>query len=95
MSADESTRLLAQVVGQLRTLRLPHMRRVAAELLKTARSQRWDPAEALKALLDEEIAGRAASSVNLRRQAAGFPSGRRLTPGTRSCPRSRWGPSAG
>ena len=71
--------VIDEVVGQLRTLRLPHMRKAAPELLRTAKSQRWDPAEALKALLDEEIAGRAASSSQeLRRKAAGFPSGKTL-----------------
>ena len=65
-----------EVVKQLRTLRLPYMRRVAPELLRTARSQRWDPAEVVKALLEEEIAGRAESSRRIRRRAAGFPSGK-------------------
>ncbi|MCB0905339.1 MAG: ATP-binding protein, partial [Actinobacteria bacterium] len=45
----------------MRTLRLPHARAVAADVLATARSQRWDPAEVLKALLAEETAGRARS----------------------------------
>ena len=68
--------VLDEVIAQLQTLRLPYMRRVAPELLKTARAQRWDPAEAVKALLAEEIAGRAASSVQIRRKRAGFPSGK-------------------
>ena len=67
-----------EVVGHLRTLRLPYMRRAAPELLKTARSQRWDPAEAIRALLEEEIRGRRASSIAHRRRAAGFPSGKTL-----------------
>ena len=33
----------------LRRLRLPHIRRVAPEVLATARSQRWEPAEVLRA----------------------------------------------
>ena len=70
--------VIDEVVDRLRTLRLPHMRKAAPELLRTAKSQRWDPAEALKALLDEEIGGRAASSRELRRKAAGFPSGKTL-----------------
>ena len=60
----------------LRTLRLPHMRRTAPDLLATAKAQRWDPAEAVKALLAEELAGRQASSLNSRRKAAGFPTGK-------------------
>ena len=38
----------------LRGLRLPHMRRIAPEVLATARAQRWEPLEVLKALLLEE-----------------------------------------
>lgn len=70
------TALVDEVVGQLKTLRLPYMRRIAPDLLATAKAQRWDPAEAVKALLEEEIAGRAASSVMARRKAAGFPTGK-------------------
>lgn len=69
-------RAIDEVIAQLRTLRLPYMRRAAPELLKTARAQRWDPAEAVKALLDEEIEGRAQSSRRMRRKAADFPSGK-------------------
>jgi hypothetical protein len=42
----------------LRRMRLPHMRRIAPEVLATAKAQRWDPAEVLRALLAEEVAGR-------------------------------------
>ena len=70
------TALVDEVVAQLKILRLPYMRRITPDLLATAKAQRWDPAEAVKALLTEEIAGRAASSVRLRRQAAGFPTGK-------------------
>ena len=42
----------------LRGLRLPHIRRHAPEVLATAKAQRWEPAEVLKALLTEEAAGR-------------------------------------
>ena len=65
-----------EVVDLLRTLRLPHMRRTAPDLLATAKAQRWDPAEAVKALLAEELAGRQASSIRARRKAAGFPTGK-------------------
>jgi DNA replication protein DnaC len=65
-----------EVVGLLRELRLPHMRRSAADLLATAKAQRWDPAEAVRALLADELAGRQASSINARRKAAGFPTGK-------------------
>lgn len=65
-----------EVIAQLRTLRLPYMRKAAPELLKTARSQRWDPAEALTALLAEEIEGRSRSSQAMRLKAANLPSGK-------------------
>lgn len=65
-----------EVVDLLRELRLPHMRRHAPEVLQTAKAQRWEPAEALKALLTEEVAGRKASSIKTRRKAAGFPTGK-------------------
>ncbi len=65
-----------EVVDLLRTLRLPHMRAAAPELLATAKAQRQEPAEAMRALLGEELAGRQASSVRARREAAGFPTGK-------------------
>jgi DNA replication protein DnaC len=65
-----------EVVDLLKTLRLPHMRRHAPDVLTTAKAQRWAPAEAVRALLAEELAGRNASSINTRRTAAGFPTGK-------------------
>ena len=65
-----------EVVDLLRALRLPHMRAAAPELLATAKAQRWEPAEAMRALLTEELAGRQASSIRARRKAAGFPTGK-------------------
>lgn len=65
-----------EVVDLLRSLRLPHMRNAAPDLLATAKAQRWEPAEAIRALLAEELAGRQASSVRSRRKAAGFPTGK-------------------
>jgi len=65
-----------EVVDLLRELRLPHMRRHAPDLLATAKAQRWEPAEAIRALLAEELAGRQRSSIGTRRKAAGFPTGK-------------------
>jgi DNA replication protein DnaC len=65
-----------EVVELLRGLRLPHMRRHAPDLLATAKAQRWEPAEAVRALLAEELAGRQRSSIASRRKAAGFPTGK-------------------
>jgi DNA replication protein DnaC len=75
MTAGTSTPV-DEVVDLLRQLRLPHMRNTAADLLATAKAQRWDPAEAVRALLTEELTGRQASSVRSRRKAAGFPTGK-------------------
>ena len=60
----------------LRRMRLPHMRRAAPEVLATAKAQRWDPAEVLRALLAEEVAGRDRSALATRRARAGFPTGK-------------------
>ena len=65
-----------EVVDLLRALRLPHMRTAAPDLLATAKAQRWEPAEAMRALLAEELAGRQSSSIRSRRIAAGFPTGK-------------------
>jgi DNA replication protein DnaC len=65
-----------EVVDLLKVLRLPHMRRHAPDMLTTAKAQRWEPAEAVRALLTEELAGRNASSITTRRAAAGFPTGK-------------------
>ena len=60
----------------LRRMRLPYIRRAAPELLATAKAQRWDPAEVLKALLTEEVAGRDRSALATRRTRAAFPTGK-------------------
>ncbi len=65
-----------QLERLLRRMRLPHIRRAAPEILATAKAQRWDPTEVLKALLAEEVAGRDRSALATRRAAAGFPTGK-------------------
>jgi DNA replication protein DnaC len=60
----------------LRRLRLPHIHRHAPEVVATAKAQRWEPAEVLKALFAEEVAGRERSALATRRAAAGFPTGK-------------------
>jgi DNA replication protein DnaC len=60
----------------MRHMHLPYMRRAAPEVLATARSQRWDPAEVLKVLLGEEVAGRERSALATRRMQAAFPTGK-------------------
>jgi DNA replication protein DnaC len=64
------------VSALLRRLRLPYVRGCAEEVFATARSQRWDPAEVLRAVLEEEARGRDAATRAIRRKAAGFPAGK-------------------
>lgn len=66
----------AELEALLRRMRLPHIRRSAPEVLATARAQRWEPAEVLRLLLSEEVAGRDRSSTATRLAAAGFPTGK-------------------
>ena len=68
--------LPADLEALLRRMRLPYMRTAAPDILATARAQRWDPAEIVKALLVEEVTGRERSALTTRRTAAGFPTGK-------------------
>lgn len=68
--------LPADLEALMRQLKMPHARALAPELLATARSQRWEPSEVIKALLAEETAGRARSMLATRRKDAGFPTGK-------------------
>src|SRR3954454_18457886 len=49
------------------------MRRLAPELLVTAKTQRWKPEEFLRTLVEAEIAARDASNIRTRLRAAAFP----------------------
>ena len=60
----------------LRRLRMPYIRKAAPQLLATAKSQRWDPAELLRVLLAEEAAGRDRATIAIRRRASGLPAGK-------------------
>jgi DNA replication protein DnaC len=60
----------------LRRLRQPYFRAAAPDVLQTAKAQRWDPAEAVKVLLEEEVAGRDRATITARTRAAGFPAGK-------------------
>ena len=50
--------LPADLEQVLRRMRLPYLRTAAPKVLATAKAQRWDPAEVLRVLLDEEVRGR-------------------------------------
>jgi DNA replication protein DnaC len=60
----------------LRRLRLPYVRRAAPDVIATAQSQRWEPAEILRVLLTEEAAGRDRATIQIRRRASRLPAGK-------------------
>jgi len=64
------------VQALLHRLRLPHIRGLAPEVVATAKAQRWEPVEVLRALFAAEAAGRERSALATRRAAAGFPTGK-------------------
>lgn len=68
--------LPAEIEKTLRSLRLPHIRRAAPEVLATAASQRWEPSEVLRVLLEAEAKGRAEASIAIRRRRSGLPAGK-------------------
>jgi len=73
----------------LRRLRLPHIRAHAPEVIATAKAQRWEPVEVLRALFAHEAAGRERSVLATRHAAAGFPTGKTFeawTPAASSIP---------
>ena len=47
--------LPADLEAMMRSLKMPHARALAPELIATARAQRWEPVEVIKALFTEEI----------------------------------------
>ena len=55
--------LAADLTAGLRRLKLAAIRRVAPELLITAKTQRWNPEEFLRTLVEAEIASRDASNA--------------------------------
>ena len=57
----------------LRRLKLAAMRRLAPELLLTAKTQRWAPEELLRTLVEAEISARDASNARTRLRNAAFP----------------------
>ncbi len=64
--------LAADLEAALRRLKLAAVRRLAPEVLLTARTQRWPPEELLLTLLEAELAARDASNARARLRAAGF-----------------------
>lgn len=78
MSPRSSAVLDADLEAGLKRLKLAAVRKMAPEVLQTAKVQRWPPDELLRTLVEAEIAARDASNESTRRKAAGFPVTRRL-----------------
>jgi DNA replication protein DnaC len=70
--------LAADLTAGLRRLKLAAMRRLAPELLVTARTQRWNPEEFLRTLIEAEITARDESNARTRMKQAAFPVTKRL-----------------
>lgn len=78
-----------ELMRLLKRMRLPYIRNAAPALLATAKVQRWEPAEVLKALLAEEVNGRDRSALATRRTRAAFPPVKPSPHGIRPCRPSR------
>jgi DNA replication protein DnaC len=73
MSATSPPPLPADLAEGLKRLKMAAMRRLAPELLVTAKTQRWKPEELLRTLIEAEIASRDASNTRTRMRQAAFP----------------------
>ena len=76
VKAPEPPPLPDELTALLRRMRLPYLRAAAPEVIATAKAQRWDPAEVLRVLLAQEVAGRDRATRATRRRAAGLPAGK-------------------
>lgn len=70
--------LAPDLVAGLKRLKLASMRQLAPELLVTAKTQRWNPEEFLRTLVEAEISARDASNAKIRRRRASFPVEKKL-----------------
>lgn len=73
MTAANTPALPADLIAGLKRLKLAKMRAIAADVLHTAKTQRWAPEEVLRTLVEAEIAARDESNARNRLRAAGFP----------------------
>ena len=78
MTATTPPPLPADLNEGLKRLKMAAMRRLAPELLITAKTQRWKPEEFLRTLVEAEIASRDESNVRTRMRQASFPVTKRL-----------------
>jgi DNA replication protein DnaC len=76
VTAPPAPPLPDELTALLRRMRLPYLRTAAPDVLATARAQRWDPAETLRVLLAEEVAGRDDATRRAHRRSAGLPAGK-------------------
>ena len=65
--------LAPDLAAGLKRLKMAAMRRLAPELLVTARTQRWNPEEFLRTLVEAEITARDESNARTRMRNAAFP----------------------
>jgi DNA replication protein DnaC len=65
--------LAADLNDGLKRLKMAAMRRLAPELLVTAKTQRWSPEEFLRTLVEAEITARDESNARTRMRQAAFP----------------------
>ena len=70
--------LAADLTDGLKRLKMAAMRRLAPELLVTAKTQRWNPEEFLRTLVEAEITARDESNARTRMRTAAFPVAKRL-----------------
>ncbi len=66
----------AELEAVLKRMRFPYLRAAAPDVLATARAQRWDPAEVVRILLEEEIKGRDEATKRNHRKQANLPTGK-------------------
>jgi DNA replication protein DnaC len=73
MTATTPPPLAADLTEGLKRLKMAAMRRLAPELLVTAKTQRWNPEEFLRTLVEAEISARDESNARTRLRQAAFP----------------------
>jgi DNA replication protein DnaC len=73
VTATSPPPLPADLAEGLKRLKMAAMRRLAPELLVTAKTQRWNPEEFLRTLVEAEITARDESNARTRLRQAAFP----------------------
>jgi len=79
MTAAAPPPLAPDLTEGLKRLKMAAMRRLAPELLVTAKTQRWTPEEFLRTLVEAEITARDESNARTRLRQAAFPVTKTLT----------------